>query len=490
MIAKKQIIAIFSMLLICSIQISATVKWIDRDSTLLLNSTVDNELIEDTIIDIKLPEHKPLPTYNYLFLRSEKKDSIHISLIDDVTFNHRLDSLGNLPKSQVERLLFSTNPLVLPLVFIGDDMDMVWNGKIEYKDLTKKAKKYNLTDIPVDSLRAERIVKKLRDNARIYLANKHLDLYAYNVSDLPDVKIYKYRLIETAKINTIELIGDKFDAASHRIHIEKAKPMYWIKKANAILQFSQNFQTPNWHKGGNNNVASLASFIVELNYDNLKNKRNVIWENKIEWRAGFNSVEGDTLRKVAVNDDILRYITKFGVKAGGNWYYSISGEINTLLFDNFKKINSKEYKGRLLTPVRANLGVGMNYKHKNLFSLMVAPLSLKYVYVDDTKNVNPNIFGIKKGENQLKQFGSSLNAQLKYSPLLNWDINSRLTFYTNYQKVEIDWEIVNTFIINRFLTARLLLNPRYDNTVILKKGEKARIQFKEYMSLGFSFRLI
>jgi hypothetical protein len=56
--------------------------------------------------------------------------------------------------------------------------------------------------------------------------------------------------------------------------------------------------------------------------------------------------------------------------------------------------------------------------------------------------------------------------------------------------VEIDWEIVTNFTVNRYLSTRLAINPRYDNTVILPNNEKAKIQFKELLSFGFSYRLL
>jgi hypothetical protein len=201
-------------------------------------------------------------------------------------------------------------------------------------------------------------------------------------------------------------------------------------------------------------------------------------------------VVGDTIRKISTNDDLLRYTSKFGLKASGNWYYSVSGDFSTQLFDTYKAINSTQYKARLLTPFRANVGIGMDYKYKKLLSLMIAPLSFKYIYANDTANVNPNLFGIEKGKNQLRQVGSSFRAQLNYSPSRQWQLDSRLTFYTDYKKVEIDWEMVSNLSVNRFMSVRIALNPRYDNTVILKKGENARLQFKQLLSVGFSYRLL
>lgn len=147
-------------------------------------------------------------------------------------------------------------------------------------------------------------------------------------------------------------------------------------------------------------------------------------------------------------------------------------------------------KASFLTPVRLNIGVGLDYKYKKLFSLMVSPVSYKYIYVNDNVNVNPNLFGIAKDENVLSEIGSSFRAQFSYSPVREIQIDSRLSFYTNYEKVEVDWEIVSNFTINRYLSTRLSLNPRYDNTLILATGEKAKLQFKELLSFGFSYKLL
>ena len=108
----------------------------------------------------------------------------------------------------------------------------------------------------------------------------------------------------------------------------------------------------------------------------------------------------------------------------------------------------------------------------------------------DAKVINPNLFGIKTGENHLQEIGTLFKGQCSFSPFHELQVDSRLNFYTNYQKVEIDLEIVGNFTINRYLSTRILLNPRYDNTVIQATGDKARLQFKELLSFGFSYKLL
>jgi hypothetical protein len=135
-----------------------------------------------------------------------------------------------------------------------------------------------------------------------------------------------------------------------------------------------------------------------------------------------------------------------------------------------------------------NIGVGMDYKYKKAMSVMLAPVSYKYIYTNDTIHVSQNLFGISKGKNYLSEIGSSLTVQNNYSPFRELQLDSKFSFYTNYKKVEINWEIVANFTVNRFLSTRIALTPRYDNTVILASGEKAQLQFKELMSFGFSYK--
>ena len=121
---------------------------------------------------------------------------------------------------------------------------------------------------------------------------------------------------------------------------------------------------------------------------------------------------------------------------------------------------------------------------------MLSPLSYKFIYANDTVEINQKSFGILTGEKTLSQIGSSFRAQLSYSPIRELQIDSKFYFYTNYEKIEVDWEIVGNFKFNRYLSTRLSLNPRYDNTVFLAVGEKAKIQFKELLTFGLSYRLL
>jgi hypothetical protein len=66
------------------------------------------------------------------------------------------------------------------------------------------------------------------------------------------------------------------------------------------------------------------------------------------------------------------------------------------------------------------------------------------------------------------------------------EIESKFYFFTNYKKIETELEVDIDFIINRYLSAKLLLHPRYDGTIESVTDKKEKLQFKELISVGFS----
>lgn len=452
----------------------------------ILSAQRSPDVLTDTIsthlhlkpIDTLLQTPK-FETYKYTVLKPDGKwESAEV-------IRYRLDSIiRSRPIKYTDSLLFHSNSLLTPLVYMGKKL-----RPIELPDF-EQMKLYStpLPVLPVPKTiftSTEEYTRQLRDDLRTDITMSRSDLYTNTYDKLPPSIYFREHYISHRPIGKISVTGTLSAAERSKIELEEIQKMYWRKKANALLQFSQNYISSNWYQGGNSNLAFLSILNGQMLYDNFK---NVQWENNLEWRAGFNSVEGSALRKIATNDDLIRYTTKFGVKAYGKWYYSISGEASTQFFNNYKNINSNELKSKLLTPLRLNVSLGMDYKYKKIFSLMIAPFSFKYIYAYDTVHVNPNLFGIQKGENKLYEMGSSLRAQLSYPVMQNWQLESRFTFFSNYKKVEMDWEIVNVFNFNRFISMRLMLNPRYDNTIILKEGETSRIQFKQLSSIGLSFR--
>lgn len=391
----------------------------------------------------------------------------------------------------IDELYLRTNPLYIDLVL---DMEQIKkidiNSAIEPYNIKfgENFKGLNCVFQPIN-IESETwlILSELREYAARNVLLEAPHVFKYNANNLSDLS--HIRNVNTDRpISRVQLVDDNAMARpASSISVAELKKTYWTRRAVSELQFSQHYVSDNWHKGGSDYLAILGTLSGQLNYDN---KKNLQWENRAEWRAGFNSIEGDTIRALSTNDDVFRLNSKLGVKASGNFFYSASFDFNTNLFRNYSGVNSTKLKANFLTPVRMNVGLGMDYKYKKMFSVMLSPLSYRFVYANDTVNIPAKSFGLEPGKNQLHDLGSSLRVQFSHAFSPEVQVESKLFFYTNYTKVEFDWEIVGNFRVNRFLSTKILLNPRYDNTMILKGADKAKWQFKEMLTFGLSYRFL
>lgn len=331
-------------------------------------------------------------------------------------------------------------------------------------------------------------IRRLREKTLRRFAATSPQHIAFNVDRLPDVTDLINFRIDALPIQRTVTLGSGTDSeVFRRIERERVRVSPWTNRANAMLQFSQNFISDNWYQGGSNNTSILGVVNGRFNFDN---KKGVQWENFVEWRLGFNSVEGDTLRFLNTNDDILRASSKIGIRAGGDWFYSSSLDFQTQFFNSYRSVNSNVLRTTFLTPVRFNVGVGMDYKYKRTFSMMIAPVSYRFIYASDTVRIHQRSFGIPRGKKALSELGSSIRLEYNYGTYRDFQINSKLRLFTNYERFEIDLEVTGNFVINRYLSTRISLNPRYDNTVYLAGGEKAKIQYRQLITFGLSYRLL
>ena len=94
------------------------------------------------------------------------------------------------------------------------------------------------------------------------------------------------------------------------------KPNFWTLGGNGYLQFSQNYISANWYKGGESTKSLLSGFTWQANYDD---RQRVQFENKIEWKLGFITAPSDTVHSYKANNDLLRLSSKLGYKAFSTW---------------------------------------------------------------------------------------------------------------------------------------------------------------------------
>ena len=253
------------------------------------------------------------------------------------------------------------------------------------------------------------------------------------------------------------------DAEEDRQRILRSRKGYgpWYKQATGLVQFSQGYVSGNWYQGGNSSFAMYANVKGIIKYDA---KKWVTWENTGEW-----------------------LYSKLNVRIKAEKLYgSFSIDFQTPFFNTWKE-NTNTLKTGTFTPIRFNWALGVDYKPIKNMSMVFAPLAYKLVYAKDTINVDRSVYGISSG-NMLSTFGSSVRFEWKWRPLREIYLETVFYAYTNYKMFEVDWEITCDFIINRYMSARVMLHPRYDSSAIVEGDTHAKMQFKELISIGFAHK--
>ncbi len=276
------------------------------------------------------------------------------------------------------------------------------------------------------------------------------------------------------------------DAEEDRQRILRSRKGYgpWYKQATGLVQFSQGYVSGNWYQGGNSSFAMYANVKGIIKYDA---KKWVTWENTGEWQEGFSTALGDSLRKINMTDDVFKIYSKLNVRIKAEKLYgSFSIDFQTPFFNTWKE-NTNTLKTGTFTPIRFNWALGVDYKPIKNMSMVFAPLAYKLVYAKDTINVDRSVYGISSG-NMLSTFGSSVRFEWKWRPLREIYLETVFYAYTNYKMFEVDWEITCDFIINRYMSARVMLHPRYDSSAIVEGDTHAKMQFKELISIGFAHK--
>ncbi len=347
------------------------------------------------------------------------------------------------------------SPLCLPLVYIAEPIRSL-------KDTTEDR----------TSLSA------IRMNARQYVTTHCANLYAA-VYDPSRIEVLDDEPIQIPRAIVRDIEEDQLDIA----RALRDRNSYWRKEINLSAQMTQNYATENWYQGAVNSFAMLTSVKGFINYK----RKNLVWENTGEWRTGFSTVSGDSLRKVNTTDDIFRLSSKVGYQVHKQWYVSFSGEFRTNFWNTWRK-NKRELASSFLTPIRFTLGLGVDYQPLKGLNINLSPAAYKLVYAlrATPEVVDVTEYGIEEGSDILSEFGSSVRVDWKWKPLREIEMETKFYFFTNYHRVETELELDFNFIINRYLSAKVMLHPRYDSTTEIKEGRKSKLQFKELISVGFS----
>lgn len=264
-----------------------------------------------------------------------------------------------------------------------------------------------------------------------------------------------------------------------------SKPHFWTYGGEYNLQFLQNYVSSNWYKGGESNYSLLGALTMQANFNN---KQKVKWDNKLELKLGFQTQREDSLHSIKTSEDLIRYTGKFGLQASKKWYYTFQAIAQTQFMRSYRNNDRRVYSD-FMSPFTLNLSLGMDYsvgwfKNKLTGSIHLAPFAYNFKYVDRLDLSTR--FGLDADHHTTDDYGSEFNVDLtwKFTGNIRW--KTRLYGYTTYERSELEWENTFTFQFNKYISSNLFVYPRFDDGSS-KDDHHGYWQFKEYLSVGFSY---
>lgn len=376
------------------------------------------------------------------------------------------------------------NPLFMPLVFdaFKEDMDM---PKIEFL----KDEEYYYWFTEPEEIAASRYVHTMRKNLMHSIEREQLSKFDYCYYDIPayeriDVTLEAKRPIQIDARPNMNINVVRHEPM-HRINPEYT---YWRFRGRMSTQMTQTYISQNWSSGGESNMSGLFSLYWKANYDD---KKNIQFDNFIDWKIGMNTNSGDTLRGYNISTDQLQAVSKLGIKAVENWYYSAQAEFITQTLTNYKT-NTYTPKSSFLSPAKLFVSLGMDFKktsrnNQHKISVLMTPLTYRMNFLMDTINFNPSSYGIDQGKRIGHEFGFKVTANYdwKISEDISW--NSYLYYYSDFSYIDSEWKNTVNFKVNQYLSTQLFIHTKLNDREF-KRGEgKKLVQLKEFLSFGVTY---
>lgn len=279
----------------------------------------------------------------------------------------------------------------------------------------------------------------------------------------------------------------------------------WKKGGIISLNFTQ-VSLSNWAAGGENSISGIAMFNYFANFNDGKNT----WDNNIDLAYGLTQKGDDSPIKM---EDKIDLATKYGRYAFRNWYYTALLGFRSQFTDGFNYPNDSMAISRFMAPGYITLALGMDYKPNDDFTMLIAPITGRIILVTDGDLADAGAYGmepaeydslgvkITDGDNYRLEFGALLKAMYKKDILENVNFTTKLELFSNYredpQNVDVNWEMLFSMKVNKFITATLSTQLLYDDNTIISKDKNddgiidesgPRTQFKEVLGVGFSYK--
>lgn len=261
----------------------------------------------------------------------------------------------------------------------------------------------------------------------------------------------------------------------------------WELKGMAGLNLSQTSMS-NWAAGGENTLAGNAY----MNGSLTRKGDRWLWVSNMALDYGLSKAESQGVRK---SSDKIELSTQLGYSVSSTWYCTAAVDFSTQFAKGYDYPDKSHHISRFLAPAYSNIALGMEYRSKGNFSLLFSPLTGKMTIVRDSYLSSIGAFGVDAGKRFKMECGSSLTAKAELKVMENVNMITTTDFFTPYSSqfgnVDINWDVLVSMKINRYLSASVNLALKYDNDVKTYDDEGnsrgARLQFKEIIGVGLAY---
>ena len=333
---------------------------------------------------------------------------------------------------------------------------------------------------------------KMIDEAlvRIYLEHPELvRMTETELKDVPGIIPISEEIASGIRLKDSRAVGyAPSDKEPERV---RSRLRYWKTFGNFQGKYTQSYYSDNWYKGGESNHSILGQINLEADYA----KNHTTFDNKLELKLGYyNTSQVNGKSSFRTNEDLIRFTSKYGLKAFDNWYYSAQFQGYTQFAPVWDIKVPTKLKSKFMAPAYGNLSIGMDYKPKFkkkgiTLSVLLSPLSynLKYSAVDSIATT----FGIDAGKQVKHSFGSRFDGNLKWTFLEDFTWTNKTQFYTTYESTEINFENTIDYRLTKYLSLQFFCHWRFDDSVKRKTDKDGNLmgygQFREFLTLNFNY---
>lgn len=322
--------------------------------------------------------------------------------------------------------------------------------------------------------------KSKKDSIGIWLQNTP----SKSIRILYDDDVYQESVKNTKRKGADVKLEEKISPDGFKLaNLKKYRRYVDIWKFGTLvkLDFNQGHVSKGWAEGGESSISALSGVKSFANYK--KNKTS--WENTVDLQYGLLKSGDNEFRK---NQDKLEINTKFGHLAFKKWYYTSMFNLRTQFVRgyNYSSDGNRKLISNFFAPAYILASVGLDYKPKKDFSILLSPFTAKYTIVSDTANIDQTAFGIDADESVKKEVGAYVKLFHKWKITKDISMENKLEFYSSYsnkpKNIDVDWQFILNLPINQYLTTTV-------STYFISDDDTgSKIQFKENLAIGVRYQ--